>query len=177
MSRVKKGPGCRPQSAKRQQFMDLRVRGWSVRSGAREPRTRRILITHFRDTPGLPLAATREVVVSRTTRSNWARGYKSCRQGVPVGFVPPLERLAVREISPRFLSQDERIEIGDLKKAGLCVRAIADRLGRAPSTISRELRRNVSRAGGYRPFEAQRQATARRSATGADGNPITSFKT
>ncbi|RHW23444.1 IS30 family transposase [Nocardioides immobilis] len=74
-----------------------------------------------------------------------------------------MERLAVREISPRFLSQDERIEIGDLKKAGLSVRAIADRLGRAPSTISRELRRNASRAGGYRPFEAQRQATARRS--------------
>jgi IS30 family transposase len=35
------------------------------------------------------------------------------------------------------------------------------RLGRAPSTISRELRRNASSGGGYRPFEAHRRATAR----------------
>jgi IS30 family transposase len=30
---------------------------------------------------------------------------------VLTGFVPPLERLAVREISARFLSQEERIQI------------------------------------------------------------------
>jgi hypothetical protein len=34
--RVKKGPGRRPQSAKRQRFMELRARGWSVRAAARE---------------------------------------------------------------------------------------------------------------------------------------------
>lgn len=28
--RVKKGPGRRPQSAKRQRFMELRSRGWSI---------------------------------------------------------------------------------------------------------------------------------------------------
>jgi IS30 family transposase len=49
----------------------------------------------------------------------------------------------VREISARYLSQDERIEIADLRLAGLSVRQIADRLGRAPSTISCELRRNA----------------------------------
>jgi transposase, IS30 family len=75
--------------------------------------------------------------------------------------VPPLERLAVREVSARFLSQDERIELADLHHADISIRQIAHRLGRAPSTISRELRRNVSR-GGYRPFEAHRQATVRR---------------
>jgi transposase, IS30 family len=77
------------------------------------------------------------------------------------GFVPALERLAVREISVRYLSQDERIEIADLRLAGLSVRQIAERLGRAPSTVSRELRRNAT-ASGYRPFEAHRRATARR---------------
>ena len=41
------------------------------------------------------------------------------------------------------------------------MRQIADRLGRAPSTISRELRRNAA-AGRYRPFEAHHRATARR---------------
>lgn len=45
----------------------------------------------------------------------------------------------------RHLSEDERIEIADLVQAGEGVRAIARRLGRSPSTISRELRRNATR--------------------------------
>jgi hypothetical protein len=73
-------------------------------------------------------AGVREIGVSRTTDGNWSRGYKTYRNGVVVGFVPPLERLAVREISPRFLSQDERIEIADLRHAGLSIRQIARRL-------------------------------------------------
>jgi transposase-like protein len=62
----------------------------------------------------------------------------------------------------RFLSQDERTEIADLRHAGLSIRQIAARLGRAPSTISRELRRNATASQGYRPFETHRRATARR---------------
>jgi transposase, IS30 family len=135
---VKKGPGRRPLSAKRQRFVELRERGWSIN------------------------AAAREVGVSRSAGANWSRGYKTYRRGQVTGFVPPLERLGVREISSRFLSQDERIEIADLRQAGLSMRAIASRLGRAPSTISRELRRNKTAGGGYRPFDAHRQATARR---------------
>jgi IS30 family transposase len=84
------------------------------------------------------------------------------RNGVAVGFVAPLDRLAVREISSRYLSEDERIEIADLRQSGLGVRAIAVRLGRAPSTISRELRRNAPAGRRYRPFDAHRRATARR---------------
>src|SRR3954451_25456393 len=136
--RVRKGPGRRPKSAKRQRFMELRERGWSI------------------------LAAAREVGVSRTTGNNWSRGYKPYRHGQVVGFVPALERLAVRQISSRFLSQEERIEIADLRHAGLSIRQIAHRLGRAPSTVSRELRRNVTGGRGYRPFDAHRRATARR---------------
>jgi IS30 family transposase len=135
---MKKGPGRRPQSAKRQRFMDLRARGWSVRSAARE------------------------VGVSRSAATNWTHGYKTYRNGVEVGFVPPLDRLEVRQISPRYLSQDERVEIADLHQSGLSLRAIATRLGRAPSTISRELRRNAVAGRGYRPFDAHRRATARR---------------
>jgi IS30 family transposase len=136
--RVKKGPGRRPQSAKRQRFMELRARGWSVR------------------------AAAREVGVSRSAGANWARGHKVYRNGVVVGFVAPLDRLAVRQISTRYLTQDERIEIADLHRSGLSLRAIAVRLTRAPSTISRELRRNSVGGRGYRPFEAHRCATVRR---------------
>jgi len=135
--RVGKGPGRRPQSEKRQRFMELRERGWSVSGAARA------------------------VGVSRSTGNNWTHGYKTYRQGAVVGMVSPLDRLAVREISARFLSQEERFEIADLRRDGLSVREVARRLGRAPSTVSRELRRNASR-GGYRPFEAHRQATLRR---------------
>jgi transposase, IS30 family len=124
-------------SAKRQRFMELRARGWSIKASARE------------------------AGVSRSTGKNWNRGYKVYRHGQVVAFVPPLDRLAVREISDRFLSLDERIEIADLRHAGLAIRQVAERLGRAPSTVSRELRRNAT-AGGYRPFEAHRRATARR---------------
>lgn len=136
--RVKKGPGRRPQSAKRQRFMELRARGWSVS------------------------AAARESGVSRTCGANWARGHKVYRNGVAVGFVAPLDRLAVRPVSARYLTQDERIEIADSRRAGLGVRAIAERLSRAPSTISRELRRNAVTGRGYHPFDAQRRATVRR---------------
>jgi IS30 family transposase len=136
--RVKKGSGRCPQSAKRQRFMELRERGWGID------------------------AAAREVGVSRTAGRNWAKGYRKYRDGEVVGFVSALDRLAVREISTRFLSEDERVQIADLHRAGLSGREIARRLGRAPSTISRELRRNATPAKGYRPFEAHRRATGRR---------------
>jgi transposase, IS30 family len=136
--RVKKGPGRRPQSAKRQRFMELRERGLGIDTAARE------------------------VGVSRTAGRNWANGYRKYRDGQVVGVVPALDRLEVREISARFISQDERLEIAELYRTGVSARQIARRLGRAPSTISRELRRNTTPTKGYRPFDAHRQATARR---------------
>ena len=104
----------------------------------------------------------REVGVSRSSGANWAREHTVYRNGVVVGFVAPLDRLAVREISSRYLSQDERIESADMRQSGLSLRAIAIRLGRAPSTISRELRRNAVVGRRHRPFDAHRRATARR---------------
>jgi IS30 family transposase len=72
-----------------------------------------------------------------------------------------------REVSPRFLSEDERVQIADLRRAGLGVRGIAGQLGRSPSTVSRELRRNCEPASGqYRPFAAQRLAAERRARPG-----------
>ena len=77
-------------------------------------------------------------------------------------FVEPLDHLQVRAISPRYLSQEERLAIADLRQRGLGVRAIAEQIGRAASTVSRELRRNQHTDGSYRPFEAHRQAVRRR---------------
>jgi hypothetical protein len=55
-------------------------------------------------------------------------------------------------ISERFLSEDDRVGIADLRSAGFGVRAIAAQLGRSPSTVSRELRRNRDPGSGqYRP--------------------------
>lgn len=64
--------------------------------------------------------------------------------------------------SDRYLSEDERIIIADKHRAGESVRAIATVLGRAPSTVSRELRRNRNPAGQYRPHYAQKKARVRR---------------
>ena len=45
--------------------------------------------------------------------------------------------------SGRYLSLLERQRIATLRRQGLTIRAIVEQLGRAPSTVSRELRRNV----------------------------------
>jgi IS30 family transposase len=66
------------------------------------------------------------------------------------GGLPPLRRVD-HQRSKRYLSLLERQRISALRGQGLSLREIARRLGRAPSTISRELRRNVSAhdVGGY----------------------------
>jgi len=60
------------------------------------------------------------------------------------------------------LSLDERCTIAQLCKAGQSIGQIAAALDRAPSTISRELKRNSGAQVGYRPGYADEQARARR---------------
>ena len=52
------------------------------------------------------------------------------------------------------LSEDERDQIGVLRAAGQSMGAIARALGRAKTTISRELQRNALPSGGYLPLHA-----------------------
>ena len=83
-------------------------------------------------------------------------------------------RPADSEYDGRYLDREERYEIARLADAGHSVRAIARRLGRAPSTISRELRRNRDqRTATYVPERAhrlawQRQRRPKRSKIGSD---------
>lgn len=63
--------------------------------------------------------------------------------------------------SGRCVSEEERLRIADLRLGGAGVRRIAAELGRAPSTISRELTRNSSRGGTYRPYAAQKRCRER----------------
>jgi IS30 family transposase len=60
------------------------------------------------------------------------------------------------------LSLEDRCEIARLQADGRSVRQIATALDRAPSTISREVRRNRGVEVGYKPSYAQEQAKARR---------------
>jgi transposase, IS30 family len=64
--------------------------------------------------------------------------------------------------SARYLDREERYELARLREAGLSVRQVAARLGRAPSTVCRELARNADpRTGGYQPERAHRLAWER----------------
>mgnify|MGYP001590411734 FL=1 len=89
------------------------------------------------------------VGVSQAAGSRWFR------QG---GGMPTLD---VAALCGRYLSFEEREEIALLRVQGVGVCEIARRLGRAPSTISRELHRNSATRGGkleYRASVAQWKA-------------------
>ena len=62
------------------------------------------------------------------------------------------------------LTEHERYTLGLLRRQGLSSRGIARILGRAPSTISREIRRNACHAtdSAYRPSKAQERTNGRR---------------
>jgi transposase len=87
-----------------------------------------------------------------------AVGARWFRQG---GGMPPT---SLAPLSGRYLSFTEREEITVLKAQGCGVREIARRVGRSPSTISREVRRNAATRGGlleYRATTAQWHAERR----------------
>lgn len=94
-------------------------------------------------------------MAARVSPAVGARWFREC------GGMPPS---SLRPLSGRYLSFAERDEIAILRARNSGVRQIAARLGRSPSTISRELRRNAAtRAGGfeYRATTAQWHADRR----------------
>jgi IS30 family transposase len=136
-------PGPAPQTAKREQLARLIARGVSNTE------------------------ACRIVGVNRRTGKRWRHGRTITSTSGARLHYPPVIGARRREISPRYLSEVERVGIADLRRAGLGVRAIAAELKRSPSTVSRELRRNREPSSGqYRPFAAQRLAAERRSRPG-----------
>ncbi|MFE4500627.1 helix-turn-helix domain-containing protein, partial [Rhodococcus sp. NPDC056743] len=91
-------------------------------------------------------AAAAAVEVSEGTGWNWVRE----RGGVRPRVTPPP--------SGRYLSILEREFIADYTRDGWTLTAIANALGRAVSTISRELRRHKYFRGRYLPHQADRDA-------------------
>ncbi|QDQ96346.1 IS30 family transposase [Tomitella fengzijianii] len=63
----------------------------------------------------------------------------------------------------RQLTLDDRVQIAVGIKAGLSDAEIGEDIGRNPTVIWRERKRNASAAGGYRPVAADRAARGRRS--------------
>jgi DNA-binding NarL/FixJ family response regulator len=79
------------------------------------------------------------------------------------GGMPPTHfALSSRPLSGRYLSFAEREEHAILHAQGHGVRTIADQLNRAPSTISRELRRNAATRSGALEYRATTAQWARR---------------
>ena len=137
-------PGVEPQVEKRREFAQLISAGFSVSEAARQ------------------------VDVNRKTGVRWCHGRTiTTPRGVVHHYPSVLAAASEPDVSARYLSEDERTRIADLTTRGAGVREIARDIGRSPSTVSRELRRNTDRSdGSYRPFAAQRLATTRRARPG-----------
>ncbi|MGW4824214.1 transposase [Streptomyces sp. NPDC004227] len=76
--------------------------------------------------------ACKQLGIGRKTGYRW----RAENGGLQPDYLPERSR------SGRYLSLLERRRIASLRERGLTIREIAARLGRAPSTVSRELRRN-----------------------------------
>ncbi|MDQ1011675.1 IS30 family transposase [Streptomyces sp. V4I23] len=111
------------------------------------------------------LEASRRVGVNPRTGREWRNGRPEGRKKRPR---PPANAVRVASGPSRYLTEDERIHIADRFREKATVRAIAAELGRSPSTVSREIRRNGMPLRGdrfrwaYRPHAAQRRAQQRR---------------
>ena len=101
-------PGRPPQAWKREQFARLIARG----VGSAE--------------------ACRIVGVHPKTGKRWRLGRTITGCGGRRVHYPPVAGARMAEVSPRYLSVDDRVRIADLRRAGRGVRAIAAELGRSP---------------------------------------------
>jgi len=82
-----------------------------------------------------PIEAARRIGIARTTGFRWH---------AERGGVAPLRIIETDRHTP-YLSHLKRERLAVLRREGLSMREISRRLGRSPSTISRELRRNMRR--------------------------------
>src|SRR3981081_1671447 len=105
-------PGPAPQTTKREQFARLISRG-------------------------VPNAeACRLVGINRRRGTRWRFGRSITGSGGRRLHYPAVINTRKREISPRYLSEDERVRIAELERQGLGVRAIAAGLGGRPAALN-----------------------------------------
>lgn len=105
--------------------------------------------------------ACRIVGIHRRTGSRWSHPptgptQHQREQARPKAVLPTADR-------SRTLSVQERVYIADRLAENASIRVVAGELGRSPSTVSREVRRNRHPTNlRYRPYAAQERAQARR---------------
>lgn len=104
--------------------------------------------------------AAKAVGINLRTGKRWRNGRNpSGRQKA----APPARPVVPPSGTSRYLREADRIYIADRLLEKASVRVIAAELGRSPSTVSREIRRNRHPVNGqYRPFAAQARADDRR---------------
>jgi IS30 family transposase len=138
--------------AKRQEFLRLRREGVSRRAAARalgveahqasdwDKGIRVFSKGRIYPDGKVVLYRPEEVLANvRNPRTAWVQGERV-----------PLDRVE-QVVHARYLSLLERERLKDLVTEGMSIRQIAQAMGRSPSTISRELRRNTVTRGGYLP--------------------------
>jgi IS30 family transposase len=86
--------------------------------------------------------ACRLVGIDRKTGNRWRYGRRVRNSAGALVIYPPVNITEPKPRSPRYLSEQERILIADLLAARVSVRSITEQMRRAPSTISREIRRD-----------------------------------
>lgn len=106
--------------------------------------------------------ACRRVGINRRTGTRWRFGRTVCNTaGEVVQYPPVCVPTRPKPRHRRYLSLVERTMMCDLRREKKTLREIAQAIGRSPSTVSRELRRNVDQSGQYRPHTAERFAAGR----------------
>src|SRR4051794_720554 len=107
--------------------------------------------------------ACRIVGIDERTGQKWRNGRHAYGNRKAL---PPINGVAAPSGPSRYLREADRIHIADRLREKATIRAIAAELGRSPSTVSREVRRNRTMGTRgqwhYRPHAAQARADARR---------------
>jgi len=104
------------------------------------------------------------VGIDPRTGKRWRNGRRLVSGGRVLDLPPAIASvsLSVRRRSPRYLSEDERLRLADLRREGRTMREVAALMGRSPPAIGRELARGSDATGRCRPHEAHRRALGRR---------------
>ncbi|WP_422524796.1 IS30 family transposase [Streptomyces sp. 5.8] len=133
--------------------MDFKIRDRSVVQGRRALSEERRLYLQLMQRGVSNKEACRIVGINEKTGRRWRNG--RAPSGGNVG-ASPLNAVAPPSAPSRYLRETDRIHIADRLREKATVRAIAAELGRSPSTVSREIRRNRHPVGGqYRPHAVQ----------------------
>ena len=114
--------------------------------------------------------ACRRVGVNRRTGTRWRLGRTVVlASGAVLEYAPVTPSRSSKTACARYLSEHEWVLIGDGLRSGATMTQFAADLGRATSTITREVHRNSDESGAYRPFAAHSRALGRLRRLTTDG--------